>query len=51
MSIKVIPLSRLEADPQAMLSERLDSGESLAWIPTGKKTANGITALPACFSL
>jgi eukaryotic-like serine/threonine-protein kinase len=23
----------------------------LAWIPTGKKTANGITALPACFSL
>jgi len=23
----------------------------LAWIPTGKKTANGITGLPACFSL
>ena len=23
----------------------------LAWIPTGKKTANGTSALPACFSL
>jgi len=27
------------------------SGAGLAWIPTGKKTANGITGLPACFSL
>jgi hypothetical protein len=29
MSIKVIPLSRLEADPQGMLSECLDSGQAL----------------------
>ena len=29
MSIKLIPLSRLEADPQGTLSECLDSGESL----------------------
>jgi hypothetical protein len=29
MSIKVIPLSRLEADPQGMLSEYLDSGQAL----------------------
>ena len=29
MSIKLIPLSRLEADPQGTLSECLDSGEAL----------------------
>jgi hypothetical protein len=29
MSIKLIPLSRLEADPQGTLSECLDSGEPL----------------------
>ena len=29
MSIKRIPLSRLEADPQGTLSECLDSGQSL----------------------
>jgi hypothetical protein len=29
MSIKVIPLSRLEADPRGTLSECLDSGEAL----------------------
>ncbi len=29
MSIKLIPLSRLEADPQRTLSECLDSGEPL----------------------
>jgi len=28
-----------------------DMQVALAWIPTGKKTANGITGLPACFSL
>ena len=28
MSIKLIPLSRLEADPQGTLSECLDSGEA-----------------------
>lgn len=30
MSIKLIPLSRLEADPQGTLSECLDSGR--AWV-------------------
>jgi hypothetical protein len=29
MSIKLIPLSRLEADPQGTLNECLDSGEPL----------------------
>lgn len=29
MSIKLIPLSRLEADPGGILSDCLDSGESL----------------------
>lgn len=29
MSIKLIPLSRLEADPKGTLSECLDSGDSL----------------------
>jgi hypothetical protein len=29
MSIKVIPLSRLEADPRGTLTEALDSGEAL----------------------
>jgi hypothetical protein len=29
MSIKLIPLSRLEADPQGTLSECLDSGQPL----------------------
>jgi len=29
MSIKVIPLSRLEADPRGMLTDCLDSGEAL----------------------
>lgn len=29
MSIKVVPLSRLEADPKAMLIECLDSGGAL----------------------
>ncbi len=29
MSIKMIPLSRLEADPRGTLSECLDSGEAL----------------------
>ncbi len=29
MSIKLIPLSRLEADPQGTLSECLDSGQAL----------------------
>jgi hypothetical protein len=29
MSIKLIPLSRLEADPEGTLSECLDSGEPL----------------------
>jgi hypothetical protein len=29
MGIKMIPLSRLEADPRGTLSECLDSGESL----------------------
>jgi hypothetical protein len=29
MSIKLIPLSRLEADPRGTLSECLDSGEAL----------------------
>ena len=29
MSIKLIPLSRLEADPQQVLSDCLDSGQAL----------------------
>ncbi len=29
MSIKLIPLSRLEADPRGILSECLDSGEAM----------------------
>jgi hypothetical protein len=29
MSIKLIPLSRLEADPKGILSECIDSGEAL----------------------
>jgi hypothetical protein len=29
MSIKLIPLSRLEADPRGTLTECLDSGEAL----------------------
>ncbi len=29
MSIKLIPLSRLEADPQGTLSDCIDSGQSL----------------------
>ena len=29
MSIKLIPLSRLEADPRGTLSECLDSGEAM----------------------
>ena len=29
MGIKLIPLSRLEADPRGTLNECLDSGESL----------------------
>ena len=31
-----------------VVAVRLDE---LAWIPTGKKTANGTTGSPACFSL